>query len=193
MAIQDTISQYTSGLFSGAGNFVTIIFIVFLFAIVGGLVGYFIVSYLKFKIKIVIKENIAGKGYVRTGTDKARLVSVGKAGELVLYLKKRKVHKGAYGIRSGPNEYTFAIGQNGFWYNISDGDLDESLLEMKMHVPSGDVRYLYEGIRKNVEKEYNKKNWIKENLGLIVGWAVILIVLIFMYLMADKYFTITRK
>ena len=53
-----------------------------------------------------------------------------------------------------------------------------------------DMRYTHEGIRKNVAMRFDKKNWLKENIGILVGIISIVIVLIFMWLLADKYFTI---
>jgi len=190
MGIFDGLSDYTSGFGSSIGNSITILVVFFLIAVVGGVIFYFILNMIKFKYRVTIMENVDGKNYVPVGQDRARLIAISDAGEEVLYLKKRKKYKGAYGRKTGKNHYTFAIGSDGYWHNITFGDLNTSLLELKIVPVDKDMRYAHEGIRKNVAMRFDRRNWLKENIGTIFGVLSIILVLIFMWLLADKYFTI---
>lgn len=190
MAIGDSIKNYATGFFSGTGGLITVLVYVILFAVVGGIIAYFLITMLKYNKKIIIMENISGIGFRQTGKDRARTIKIADDGSEVLYLRRRKLFKGAYGKRTGKNQYTFAIGKDGYWYNVDNGDLDYSLSQLKMTPVDRDMRYAHEGIRKNVTLRFEKKNWFKENIGMIFGIAAIVIVLLFMWLLADKYFTI---
>ena len=84
----------------------------------------------KFKYKIVLFENIGGQGYKVVMKDRARLIKIGDGGEEILYLRKTKAYRAAYGRKMGKNTYWFAVGQDGYWYNFLLGDLDLSLIHI---------------------------------------------------------------
>lgn len=175
---------------SKAGSYITILIWILLFAIIAGVIAYYILNVMKYNKRIIIYENISGRGYVPTRKDRAMVVKISNAGEEILYLQKHKVYKPSYGQKIGKNTYGFAIGDDGYWYNITFSDLEKERGQLKLHVVDKDMRYTHEGIRKNVQANFEKKNWLKENIGLIVGIMSVILVLIFMWLLADKYFTI---
>ena len=107
--------------------------------------------------KVVVFENISGKGWQRAFEDTARLIKVGDQGEELLYLRNRKVYRTAYGKKMGVNEYWFAVGQDGYWYNYLLGDFDAKLGEMDIEPVDRDMRYMHVAIRKNIENRYKKK------------------------------------
>ncbi len=153
-----------------------------------GVITYFIINWLRYNKKVVVFENISGNGFQPIGKDKAMTVKMGDSGEEILYLKKRKTYKTAYGKRMGKNVYWFAVGQDGYWYNFLLGDLDAKKGELDIEPVDRDMRYMHVAIRRNMAQRFDKKNWFKENIGMLVGIGAIIIILVFMWLLADKYF-----
>jgi len=124
--------------------------------------------------KIVVFENIAGKGWVKSGTDSARLIKVGNGGEEILYLRKRKVYRAAYGRKMGKNEFWFAIGQDGYWYNFILGDLDAKMGMLDIEPIDRDMRYMHVAIRKNAEERYRKIGFM-EKYGTMILLGIYMI------------------
>jgi hypothetical protein len=70
----------------------------------------------KFNKKIRVWE-IVGNRFEHTFVDTAKDVKLGKGAFIVLFLRKLKTWKLAYGGRSGRNVYDFFIMPDGYWYN----------------------------------------------------------------------------
>lgn len=192
--IGDTIGKVTggidfgsifTGIFKGVGIIVGFIFIAI---IVTGL-GYLYWNSKRFSKKITILKNVSGR-YIFAGTDKARVAKMGDMGNEVLYLKKLKVFRMSQGILIDKNTYLFAIDKEGNWLNVGLADINRDLLEMNYEIPSNDSRLSNVAIRRLNERQFEKKNWLKENVGVIAGGIIIIVVVLFLWLMADKYFTI---
>ena len=114
------VNSKIAGVFVGI-NWVTIIgWIVFGALVIGG--GFWIATYYKnkklFNKKITAFEIVAGewKPCIR---DVAKVVKIGRGGFEILFLKKSKTWKIAYGGRVGRNDYYFFIMPDGYWYNGS--------------------------------------------------------------------------
>ena len=175
--------------FFGTGD--TLIFTVFLvvigFILLGGGVWWMYWNMKVYNRKIIVFENISGQGFQRTFTDRARLIKVGEGGEEILYLRKKKTHKTAYGKKMGKNEYWFAIGQDGYWYNCVLGDLDAKIGMLDIEPIDRDMRYMHVAIRKNIESRYRKKT-AEKVVAIAVGGLVLmsLILMIGGWYMFDK-------
>lgn len=189
--IKDSVAGGFGSALSGAGKGVTILFIFLLVAIIFGVIGYFIVQNRRYNKTVTILENIAGLGYVPAGKDKAVLVKVGDRGEEILYLRSRKVYRVAHGKKIGLNNYLFAVGSDGYWYNCTFGDLEKGMREVGLEPVPQDARLIHSGIHKNIANQFSKTNWLQQNLGWILGVSTIVIVLVFMWLLADKWLTIS--
>lgn len=193
MAIFDDIK----GIFSGAGNFsgfatgVSIFVFMIIIAILLGLIFFFVINSKRYKYKITVFENIAGQGFVPTYRDKAKVVTVGDQGDEILLLKKRKIFKQAYGRKIGKNHFAFAIGSDGYWRNITFGDVDAKLKTLGIEPVDRDMRYMHVAIRRNIKDRYEKQNWLKDNIGLLVGIGSIVLVLVFMWLIFREFSAIT--
>lgn len=192
MAATDYLKGIFSNIhFSGISSTISIFFLIILGSAFLGVIVYFLLQHLKYNLKIRIFENTAGQGWTPIARDRAMLVSSGDTGEQVLYLKKRKVYRVAYGIKIAKNTYAFAIGTDGYWYNVHFSDLDKSLSELKLMPVSQEMRYTYSGIRRSTKDRFGeKKSWIKENFALILGISMITIMLVFQWLIFDKYITL---
>lgn len=187
--IGETVGEFIPSLpsFGGIAGGITIFIYALILAVVAGLITYYFVIWSKYNRKIVIFENLAGQGYVPTGKDKAKLIMIGDAGEQLLYLKKRKLYRTAYGRKIGKNTYAFAIGEDGYWYNFTFGSLDSALGELGISPVDRDMRYMHVAIRRNIRERYDRKNWLKENFGMLIGFAVVIIIVIFLWLIIREY------
>ena len=131
----------------------------------------------KYKYKIEIYENLGGTRYVKTGVDKAKIVKLGDGGEEIIFLKKRKEFKSAYGRKMGKNLFWFAIGQDGYWYNVTLGDLDAKQGMLDIEPIDRDMRYMHVAIRKNIAERYKKHNFM-EKYGVILMAGIFLLIMI---------------
>lgn len=130
-----------------------------------------------FNRKIIVYENISGQGYQKTYTDTARLVKLGDGGEELLFLRKKKVYRTAYGKKMGQREYWFAIGQDGYWYNVALGDLDAKMGMLDIEPIDRDMRYMHVAVRKNITERYKKLNFM-EKYGSYLMIAIALLILV---------------
>jgi len=136
--------------------------------------------------KIIIFENIAGKGYQNTGSDKARVVKVGDQGEEILFLRKRKVYRSSYGRKMGTNTFWFAIGQDGYWYNILLGDLDAKMGMLDIEPIDRDMRYMHVAIRKNIQERYRKQSVMEKYGPIIISGLFLIIMLVGIWINLSK-------
>lgn len=175
---------------AGLGKGVTIFLILILIAIVVGIITYFVMMRLKFNKKIVYLEERVGYGNVPAGKDRAMVVNIDKnTGLEVFYTRRRKQYLQSYGKMIGKNQYAFSRGSDGYWRNITFGTVDSAAKQAGITLVHPAVRYAQSGMRKAYERRFTEKNWVKENLGLIVGGVFIIIVLIFIWLSLDKLLT----
>jgi len=100
-----------------------ILLVIFLVSFTIAILFYVVFQFRTFNRKIIVFENISGQGFQPVLKDRARLISLGDGGEEILFLKKKKVYRTAYGRKMGKNTYWFAIGQDGYWYNVVLGDV----------------------------------------------------------------------
>jgi hypothetical protein len=136
--------------------------------------------------KVVIFENIGNQGYQKTGEDTARLIKVGDGGEEILYLRNRKVYRTAYGKKMGSNIYWFAVGQDGYWYNCTLGDLDAKMGMLDIEPVDRDMRYMHVAIRKNIQERYKKQGFMEKYGTMIIGAIFLIAVLILVWFLVDK-------
>ena len=167
-----------SGIGASIGTGLRYVFAFFIFAIVilGGVWWY--LDSKKYKYRIEIYENLGGTRYVKTGVDKAKLVNVGDGGAQVIWLKRRKCYRTAYARKMGTNLIWFAVGQDGYWYNITLGDLDAKQGMLDIEPIDRDMRYMHVAIGRNTRDRYNKVKWM-EKYGQVLMLGIFLIIMLF--------------
>lgn len=136
--------------------------------------------------KIVVFENLGGQGYQKTGEDTARLIKIGDGGEEILFLRKGKTYKTAYGKKMGSNTYWFAVGQDGYWYNCTLGDLDAKMGMLDIEPVDRDMRYMHVAIRKNIQDRYKKQSFMDKYGTVVMNSVFLLIMLWGLWFIADK-------
>jgi len=168
------------------GGTFTVIAIIIILAITIA-IGIFVWnSYRIYNKKIILFENIAGQGYQPTFKDKARLVRIGDGGEELMYLKKKKVYRTAYGKKMGKNTYWFAVGQDGYWYNILLGDLDAKMGMLDIEPIDRDMRYMHVAIRKNIAERYRKIGFMEKYGVMLFSGMFLIIMIIGLWLLIDQ-------
>jgi hypothetical protein len=133
----------------------------------------------KFKKKVTAFD-IVGINFVPSLRDKARTVKLGKGGFEILYLRKLKTWKLAYGGRVGKDTYYFFIMPDGYWYNgmlganIHKIGKDGGLVPIVTTNPT--MRSQYTALEKQIDSLHQDKVSFMEKYGVWVfsiGFLVI--------------------
>lgn len=161
---------------STTGWTITIVAIMIMFLIGGAVIFWLMYSWKVFKYKIIVFENLGGRGFQPVLRDRARLIKLGDGGEEVLFLKKQKVYRTAYGKKMGKNTFWFAIGQDGYWYNIVLGDVDAKMGMLDIEPIDRDMRYAHVSIRKNISDRYKSKKLITA-ASVVVGGIILTVII----------------
>tara|TARA_Y100001951_G_C11206819_1_gene220518 strand:- start:49 stop:747 length:699 start_codon:yes stop_codon:yes gene_type:complete len=166
---------------------VPILVAIFIIVLAGGIILFLWTDRRLYNKKIVLFENISGQGYQPVFNDRARTIKLGSGGEELLYLKKKKVYRTAYGRKMGKNTYWFCVGaRDGYWYNVLLGDIDAQMGMLDVEPIDRDMRYMHVAIRKNIEERYNKPKFM-EKYGTIMMSGIFLIVMIIgIWFLLDK-------
>jgi len=169
----------------GSGNWIWVmIFILFAVIVVVGV--YLLIQWMTYNRKIVVFENISGQGFQPVFKDKARLVKLGDGGEELLYLRKKKVYRTAYGRKMGKNTYWFVIGQDGYWYNSILGDLDAKMGMLDIEPIDRDMRYMHVAVRKNIAERYRKIGFMEKYGMITIGIITMVIIIGGIWFITDK-------
>lgn len=166
-------------IFGGAGNvnWSVITFVVALI-LIGGVILYLIYERRIFNKKVIIFENISGQGFQPTIRDRARVIKIGDSGEELLFLKKKKLYRTAYGRKMGVNTYWFVKGQDGYDYNCVLGDFDAKMGMLDIEPIDRDVRMLSVAVRKNIQDRYRKQSIMDKYGGVIITGIFLIIVVV---------------
>jgi len=168
------------------GTTLTWILIIAVLMCAAGVGIYIYVISKNFNRKIIVFENIAGQGYQIVYKDAARVVKIGDGGEEILYLRKKKVYRTAYGKKMGKNTYWFAIGQDGYWYNILLGDLDAKMGMLDIEPVDRDMRYMHVAIRKNITERYRKIGFMEKYGTFVIGGLFFIGIIVGGWMLIDQ-------
>lgn len=170
------------------GNILLIFGGIILLLVLIGIGTYFLIMHLKFNIEIILLEDVSGSDNLEpVGRDKAMLVKVGNVGTELLYLKKRKVYRGAYGKRMGKRRYYFALGKDGYWYNVTFGSLDEGMKTINIKPTSINMRYQNEALSEIIKGRYDKKSWWTQYGQFVVNIAFFAVVVLMFWLYFSSF------
>ncbi len=150
-----------------------------------GIIGFIIIAivavllfFRTYTKKVEIYENIAGMGYRKTMTTRARLVKLGIAGEEVLKTLRGGRYLTAYGKKTGMNTYMFVKGPDGYLYNAVHGDFDTKLAMLDIEPIDRDVRMFHVAMARLAAANYDKKSFM-DKYG---GWIAIFIIMVIMFI-----------
>lgn len=163
---------------------VLLVFVIFVICIIS------IVALLHFKTwnkKVRFFENIGGRGYQQIGFKRARLIKVGSGGTEVLKPKGFTGYLSAYGQKMGKNEFWYAKGQDGFWYNVVLGDLDGKMNMLDIEPIDRDVRMFHIAMDRITQTQFGEKKSFGEKYGgYVFLFGLMIIFFIGMYVIMGR-------
>ena len=179
MGLETGIDLSVGGSIGGFAIYLAWIFGFIVLVIIAAAVIWWYNNKKQYSEEVVIFENISGKGWQVKTKDKARRIRMSIDGTETLFLKNTKIPLTAYGRKMGTNQYWFAIGQDGGYYNFVLGDLDSKMGLLDIEPIDRDIKYLIVAMLKNAEKEYGKieswmdkwGKWVFSIILVIIGIA----------------------
>ena len=173
-----------SGFISSTWIYVLIV-AVFGFLIITGIVIF--MFFMTYNRRIILLENVAGLGYQPVFKTRARIIKIGQSGVEVLKTLKGGEIISAYGRKMGRNSYWYAKGQDGYWYNITLGDLDAKLGMLDIEPVDRDVRMFHAARNKLTDAQYGeKKNWLEKYAPIMILLIMVIILVVGGYIIAGK-------
>ena len=160
---------------AGIGNIFSNFVLLLLFLIVGGLVTYWYVSKKSYNKTLHIFEDISSIP-APMGEEKAKEITLPFTSVRAFFLKKRKIYLPRPSIQTGKGHYWYFIREDGEWVNIGLESLNLKLNQLNIKFDHTDMRMANASLKKLVEKNYKKLNWLKE-YAPYVGFAIIIIML----------------
>lgn len=133
-----------------------------------------------FNKKITVFE-IVGIHYTPGIRDTAKVVKLGTGGFEILYLKKTKCYRIAFGGKVGKDTYYFFVQPDGYWYNgmlsanMHAVDKNGGLIPIVTTNPS--MRAQYTALEKQIDSLHSEKKSFMDKYGSwIMGIGFVLIV-----------------
>lgn len=160
--------------------------------LIGGIIGVWLYYRDKkvFNKKVTVFE-IVGGYYVPAFSDKAKVVKIGTGGFEILFLKKLKCYRIAYGGRVGRDTYYFFIAPDGYWYNGMLGaeityDKNGTYIPIRTTNPS--MRAQYTSLEKQIDHLHaEKKSFMEKYGGWLFGIIFIVVAGVLLWLMFKEF------
>lgn len=190
--IGSTVGQLTGGLgFSQIWSILTYGLII-LFVVGGtGIFLYFFLNKKRYTEKIVFWERNAQTGkLVAEKTIKAMLIRLDTYGNLIFRLKKPYKTKNVINnlhYPAKPHNYYVEYTRDGKIVEFDGiGDYDDQRKSMNAHFIDENTELGRSSMHTINKERYEKKSWIKENASLLVNIGAIVVIMVFLWLIADK-------
>lgn len=166
------VSLDISGFISSSWIWVFIVFIIGVILVTGiGLLLFF----RTYNRKIIVFDNIAGRGYQVAFRSRARIIKLGAGGEEILKTLFGGYYVSAYGRKMAKNQYWYAKGPDGYWYNFVLADLDTKNGILDIEPVEKDVRMQHVAIGNMARAQYDKKNTMEKWVfGLFLLFMIII-------------------
>lgn len=171
-----------------------LIILVSLFLAVGATVAIVIVYRFRWPMFWEKWEELVPGRLTRTAKGRCRPISFGDGGEEIFFLKGIKKYRAAYGKRIDKRTIVWAVGADGYWYNIVPQGIEKKLMEVGVMPIDRDMRLTQAQVRKGLENRYNDKGFM-EKYGLLISFGMLFICILalgaFMWIGFDKQKDIT--
>lgn len=156
-------------------------FLFTVFFIVGIIAAVMIVSRYRWPLTVTILEDTDGSGHMKVSRrDRARSIAFGDSGEEIFLLKKINKFRVGYGKRIGNKAIAWAVSPtDGYWYNVSFGNVDGRLLEMGLNPVDRNIRLATASARKGIENRYDHRGWMDKYGSMVYFGLFFLTMLIF--------------
>tara|TARA_R100001530_G_scaffold30767_1_gene24217 strand:+ start:1258 stop:1944 length:687 start_codon:yes stop_codon:yes gene_type:complete len=177
MAFSDFTSDLGVDLGGSAGTFSTIIIGILTFTIVAifvAVITYLLANRKSFNITIHIFEDIGGNTSP-IGIDKAKEIVLPFTSVKAFYLRNNKIFLPRPSIQTGKRVYWYFKRKDGEWVNCGP-QFNEKTSKIDLTFDHSDMRMANASLKKLVEKNYKKLNWLKEYAPYI-GFAILIMML----------------
>ena len=197
--IGNQVSTITSG-FNGAkiGHIATYGMIALVFVIITGIIIYFITNKKKYTEKVTFWIRNPQTGIlVAETTIPATIMRLDRFGNLVFRLKKKfKTINTLQNLKypAKPHNYYIEYCNDGKIVEFQGiNDYDEVRKSMNASFKDDNTE-LGRSSMQNLNKErYEKPNWIKEHASLLVNIGAIVVIMVFLWLIADKLISLVSQ
>ena len=176
MAFTDLVGDLgiSVGGFGSIGTFLLNFVIILVVICIGGFIAYTILSKRSFNLKIHKFENISGQT-IPTEQDVAKEIVLPFTSTRAIYLKKHKIFLPRPSIQTAPKHYWYFIRPDGEWVNCKP-QFNPETTDINFEFDHSDMRLANASLKKLVEKNYKKLNWLKEYAPYI-GMAILILML----------------
>lgn len=190
--IQESIKQYIPNINLGGVFSVGVwLILIFVFAVICGLITYFIVMRMRYKFKIIVWEKVNGRFEI-TGRDKAMEMPLSRFGETVFYLQKRKKYIPRPNKQVGRRQFFFFVREDGQWINVDLEDIDTKAKRMRIHFTDKSMNYARTQIERALKERYDKPNFFERYGTIIVSIIFVVLLGILTWLLFDKWLELAR-
>lgn len=166
------------------GNFLYNLAIFFIIAMAVGIITYFVMSRKSYTKKLVSFKRVGGVP-VRVGFVMAREITLPFTS-----VKAFQTSKGAFfprpSIEMAKDEFWYWVKPDGTLINFGLEDFDAKMKRLKIYADHSDARLQNASLKKLVEKNYKKGNWLKEYGPMIAFGFLIFILGLVSYLLLTE-------
>jgi hypothetical protein len=168
-------SGFSIGGMDGAMNMI-ILFVIGLLVVASiGILIFVWANKKKYWIKIPLYRKV-GNVPTRVASYKAKTFPIGKAGDILWFVKGVKKYIAPATIQSAPNEFWHWEREDGEWINFSLGDLDKSQKEAGVKYIHQDMRSQRVATANLLEQRLMQKGFW-EKWGMVIGYIIFFLVI----------------
>jgi hypothetical protein len=202
MAVNDIIASTNRKLIDAVSGikFMNLIgWFIFAIILIGGLYWLFIIYRNKKIYSSIIKGfEIIGVNFIPTIDDRARKVKLGSGGFEILFLKRLKTWRLAYGSRVGKNTYYYFIMPDGYWYNglfSSNMFMIDKLGGLIPIVTTNpNMRSQYTSLEKQIDSLHKEKEKFWDKYGSwILSLSFVLVAGVMLWLNYKEFVTVSTN
>ncbi len=157
------------------GTFLLWFFLAFIVVAVIGVVIYFVLMKKTYRHKITVRGLVGNQPMIKW-RDRAKEVAIGRAGDKLFYLRKKKRYIPPPVIQDGINEWLYWERSDSELINIGIEDVDEKQKKLGVRFIDTDMRMQRLGIEKNLQFRFQKQNFW-EKYGTMVISAIFYVLL----------------
>lgn len=153
---------------------ITLVVLVGVFLLSGILVGIILLRRKNWPFNVTILEQDPKTNNLVIGSrDRAKLIPFGDGGQRIFFCKRTKRYAADYGKRIGKNAVAFALGTDGYLYNIIFQGIDKKLMEIGVTPTETSARLANSSLRKGVQNRFNDKSFYEKwGAAITIGMLI---------------------
>lgn len=161
-------------------------FLSILLVAVLGVILYFVLMKKVYRHKITVRGLVGGVPMVRW-RDRAKEVRIGRAGDTLFYVKKKKRYLPPPTIQDGINEWLYWERADTELINIGFEDVDEKQRKLGVRFIDTDMRMQRLGIEKNLQFRLQKQNFWEKHGVMVISIIFYVLITIFLVVIFTQW------